>query len=342
MKLKKRLLAGTMTALSCTWLTSAFAYPIVADSESIRMGDILTLYPDHQDPSKVYFFPNSSVIATDQSNMPMFGLTTWGLDQVPFKAEDAGAWMTFTARLTSDPLQKRALESYLKDNPSKRLAVIPVKESTVGLSSSTNSKQVFSKLIEEMSLSPYAGHAEDEVGFSGTLTGLGAKVFREAVKKPDFFKIHYCYSFDGAGPNMDAKITVNWKRVYDHYYASFSYGSWWRKVTVTREVEKLRQKGFVRWEINGGDKDDQEYVKIIAEMIVKRLFKPVLQYVPAGQASKPRGWSFMNFGFTSTHRSEFKEETWIMSRRELVERERCLPVNVRDVKKYYNDLVSNL
>lgn len=326
--------------VSVLFSANLMAYPIVADSEAIRYGEILTLYPDHKDPNKVYFFPNSSMIARDSSNMPMFGLTTWGLNQVPFDPEQAGAWMTMTARLTSDPLQQKALESFLKDHPQKRLAVIPVKESTLGINSSKEGSP-FGALIDEYSLSPYSGHAEDEIGFMGTLTGIGAKVFKEAVKKPDSFKINYCYSFDGAGPDMDAFIRVKWKRVYDHYRSTFSAGGWFRRVKITREVEKLRQKGDVYWEVNGGTADDNFYVKQIAEKIVERLFKPELQYVPASQTA-PKGWSFMRFGHSSTHRSEHKEETWRMSRRELVERQRCLPVNVRDVKDHYNDLVSDV
>ena len=318
----------------------SFSYPIVADSEKIQFGEILTLYPDHRDPNKVYFFPNSSILAKDTSGLPMFGLTTWGLDDGDL--QEAGAWMTFTARLASDPLQQIALERYLKDNPGKSLAVIPVKQSTLGLETNNEGSSPFGTLFSEMSISDLAGHAEDEIGFMSTLTGVGAKVFKEAVKKPDAFKLTYCYSFDGAGPDMDAKITVKWKRVYDHYRASFSYGGWFRKVRITKEVEKLRQSGDVKWEINGGNADDQTYVKQVAEAIVSRLFTPVLQYVPAGQTKESRKWSFLSFGFSSTHRSELKTETWEMSRRELVERERCIPVNVKDVKPHYNQLVTDL
>ena len=326
--------------LFLTLSSQSFAYPIVSDSEAIRYGDVLTLYLDHREANKVYFAPNSSMLAKDNSDMPMFGLTTWGLNEVPFRPENAGAWVTFTARLTSDPLQAAALARYLEDNPNKRVAIIPVKESTLGLESNKPGAP-FSKLFDEMSISRIGGHLEDEIGFMSTLTGIGAKVFKEAVKKPDSLKIQYCYTFDGAGPDMDAKITVNWQRVYDHYRSSFTVGRWWRKATITREVEKLRQSGHVKWEINGGTADDQEYVKEVAEQIVKRLFVPILQYVPAGQTKEARGWSFMSFNHSSTHRSEHKEEVWEMSRRQLVERERCLPVNVRDVKNYYTDLVSD-
>lgn len=169
-----------------TFSSQSFAYPIVADSESIRMGDILTLYPDHHDANKVYFFPNSSMIAKDSSSMPQFGLTTWGLLSTPFDPEKAGAWMTFTARLSNDPLQQKALDNYLKDNPGKRIAVIPVKVSTLGIRTNKSDRSPFSKLIDEMSISDLGGSAADEVGFMGTLTGIGAKVFKSAVKKPNF------------------------------------------------------------------------------------------------------------------------------------------------------------
>lgn len=328
--------------ITLLFTTTIWAYPIVSESEKIKVGDILTLYPDHKDTNKVYFFPNSSMIARDSSNLPMFSLTTWGLLEIPYRPDQAGAWLTFTARLTSDPLQKKALESYLKDFPTKRLAVIPVKDTVVGIKSSEGKVAPFEKLIEQMSLSDFAGHAEDEIGFMGTLTGIGAKVFKEAVKKPDMFKIFYCYSFDGAGPDMDALIKVDFKRVYSYFRTSVSFSKgWFSKVHITKEVEKLKQQGAVSWEINGGNANDEEYIKLITNSIVKRLFVPELQVGAGNPGDSKRDWPFISFNLHHKSVEELKNETWTISRRQIVERDRCVPINVRDVSEHFSLLVSD-
>lgn len=50
------------------------ALPLLSENAAKRVSEILTLYPDSQDPKKFYYFPNSSVLAQDAGGRPLFSL----------------------------------------------------------------------------------------------------------------------------------------------------------------------------------------------------------------------------------------------------------------------------
>lgn len=312
--------------------SKAFALPLLAESAALNVSSNLTLYPDHEDKNKFYFFPNSSRISSNDQGLPMFSFTHWGLKSGPLK--DAGAYMVFTNRLDSDRSQKEAIEAFLDANPAAGVAVLPVQSSMVGIQSESETTPL-SRLFSELNFARVGGRAEDEIGVTSILTGLGAKVLLKAVETPNFFTFNYCYKVVGLGPSFDAKIHVKWDKVYDHFRASVSTGRWWWKANITHEVEKLRQSNLVSWEINGGDATDEEYVKMITAEIVKRLFVNELQYVPAGQTSRDSGWGFLRLNFAHTRREEHKEETWLLKKRLNIHNEHCTAVSLRGVNNHY-------
>jgi hypothetical protein len=335
----------TFTALLMLLSSWAHAVPIVAESAAVNMASALTLYPDHKDANKFYFMPNSSHFARDARGLPLFGFTYWGLDKENAEFEtnflsNGGAYMVFTAKLTPDLDQRNAIERFLKENPQSKIAVLPVMESTIGLTSTNADSAPLGILFQEMNFSR-AGRAEDEIGFNGILTKVGAKVFKSALQNPMLLKTDYCYKFQGYGPTMDAVIEVKWQRVYDHYRAAFGGRRWFSRVSVVKEVEKLRQDGYVHWEINGGDASDKEYVQEVVEKIVERLFKPELQYVPAGMSHGGGKWSYLSLSYSQTHREELKTEMWSLSQRALVEREMCLPITLKDLGPYLDQVMQN-
>lgn len=105
-----------------------------------------------------------------------------------------------TTRLDSDELQKNAIENFLEDNPKAKLAVIPVKSSTIGLSTSKTGFAPLARLFEEFNFAKHGGRAEDEIGINAILTGTGAKVFRTMLLDQEggsLINFEYCYTFQG-------------------------------------------------------------------------------------------------------------------------------------------------
>jgi hypothetical protein len=316
---------------------AAGALPLLAENAATRVSEVLTLYPDHEDKNKFYFFPNSSMMVRSSENIPSFSLTYYGLENST--PDDGGAYMVFSTRLKSDSLQKKALEEFLAQNPNARIGVLPVQASTIGLTSTTPGVLPLATLFKEFNFSQKAGRAEDEIGVSAVLTEVGARVFRKAVLGPgDIFKADYCYKVVGLGPAMDAKVTARMDRVYDYFRTSVSYGALWWGGTITKEVESLIDQRLITYEVNGGDAKDIEYVRAIVEQITKRIFIPELNMSHSGDT---RVWSGTPFSLNLNmgHREELKEETWYLKERKNIEQEFCVPMVVRELRDYANQLV---
>ncbi len=316
----------------------SYALPLLAQSTGLNVLNALTLYPDSENPNLFYFMPNSSEFARERSSgLPSFGFTYWGLEDP--RNTDAGGYMVFSMRLQSDADQKIALNAAIASG--KQIAVLPVQESTIGITSTNTSAGVpLGVLFNEFHFSHRAGRAEDEVRVKAVLTKTGPKGMKNINENPAILKVDYCYKVQGLGPNFDASITVDWKRVYDDFQAHASAGGFWHRWSIDAEVEKLRENRIVQIEINGGNAKDEEYVKGVADQIVTKLFVPELQSTPTS-SSGSGGWSFSRYSLKLTSREELKQEHWIMKRRDLVDREFCVPLVLNEIHNYKNQLVKN-
>lgn len=329
---------GALFALGLTTLaTPAHALPLLAETAGLKVSDILTVYPDSEDPNLVYFIPNSSKMARDSAGLPQFGLTYWGLGSGQ-PLDQAGAYLTFSLRLDSDESQRKALDSLIAEG--KRVAVLPVQESTVGITSTKKDAATpLGRLFEEFNFAQRGGLYGDEVGVNAVLTGVGAKVFKAAIDNPQLLKAEYCSKVVGLGPDFRGKVTVDMKRVYTHFQTHASFGAWWLRVDISAEYEKLKKSGAIKIEAQGGDATDEEYLRKVGEDITKRIFTPELKMVP-GQA-QTSGWGFNRLSLNATHKEEEDHQTFEYIRRENVEREFCSNLAIKDLQPYKDQIVRN-
>lgn len=337
----RKTLLGLGAAIALGSATTANALPLLAENAGVKVTDILTLFPDSNDPNVFYFFPDSSGVVFDETTkLPQLGFTYWGLyrDQKPVpysELTDAGGWLTFTARLKSGPSQRAALQSLIDEG--KRVAVLPVQESTISLTSSKSGETPASRLFEEFHFAPKAGLAETEVGVNAVLTGLGAKVFKAGIDNPQLIKTDLCYKVKGLGPNMKGHIMVQWDKVYDHFEAQFSAGGFFRRADIAVEVEKLNQKNLVKLVLDGGDATEMEKLYEITNTIIARLFVPDLKMEPVGH--KTGGWSFSRFSMKVTHKEELKREEWNIEKRDIIDREFCSTMRLSDLTGFKKNIM---
>lgn len=307
---------------------SAHALPLLSENAAKRVSELLTLYPDSQDPRKFYYFPNSSTLAQDRAGRPLFSLAYYGLDNA--SPDDGGGLLNAVFRLDVNAPMRTAVREFLEQNPDAGLAVIPVKASTV----SSGQLNMYRNLV----LPPHGGRAEDEMGMSIELTEIGAQIFRAKAKSGTGPQLNYCYKVEGLGPNMDAHLVIEWQQLYEYFRASASAGALWWRTTITREVEKLYNTQHIFVTINGGDAQKQDYVYKIVDQMIAKLFEPKLDYNRSATnvvfASTP-----LQFAFNSVKKEELHRFEGRIVLRDLVEREFCVDLSVKDVAPYYNELV---
>lgn len=318
----------------------AKAIPLFGETAGTIKEGILTLYKDSHDPKKLYFFPNSTKFSLDNSKTPLFNFVYWGLNN-PQVGVEAGGYMTMSTHLASDVDQKKALDKFIAEHPEKEIAVLPIKSSMIGLQTTAKNSAPLSALFTEFNFSRSGGRAEDEIGVNAVLTPTGARAFKALLKKEQagqLLALHYCYTIQGLGPNMDATVSVNMRRVYDYFEASHSGGYWWASWSIKEVVEKLADERSIVITMNGGDAKQWEVLNKIAETITARLFKPELAATPVSPASTNR---LFQFGVGHVHKEELKTETWTMTRRDLEDREFCTAAVIKDLDGYQDKLITS-
>ncbi|MEK2646774.1 hypothetical protein [Bdellovibrio sp. BCCA] len=333
MKNKALLLGFLLTSLLSK---PVLAVPLFGETAGTIKNGILTLYRDHANLNKVYFFPNSTRFSADNSGVPLFNFVYWGLEN----PASGGAYMTMTTHLASDTDQKAALDTYMKEHPEVEVAVLPIKSSTIGLQTTAAGAQPLSDLFKEFNFAQHGGRAEDEIGVNSVLTSVGAKAFKALLTKSAgsaLLKMDYCYKVQGFGPNMDASIRVNMKRVYEYFQASHSGGWGWFSWSIQSVVEKLHAERAIEITMNGGDAKEWEYLQKISETITARMFVPELAATPV-TATAPSNRLF-HFGGGSVRKEELQTETWNWKRTDLEERDFCTAVVIKDLDKYRDRLV---
>lgn len=322
--------------LGMTIANKASALPLFGETEGTIKNGIVTLYKDSEDPKKVYFFPNSTRFSVDKQGVPLFNFVYWGLNG---GSADQGAYMSMSTHLSTDADEQAALNSYTKDNPEMKVAVLPVKSSVIGLTSTDPSQPPLSLLFKEFNFSKVGGRAEDEIGINAVLTPIGAKAFKALLTKApggSAFKADYCYTVQGLGPNMKASITVDMRRVYDYFEANHSGGWGFFAWNIRTIIEKLQQNNTIQVQMLGGDAQMWEYLDKISETITARLFKPELSASPITTASGNR---LFNFGVGWVHKEELKTETWTWDRKDIVDREFCTAITLKDLDQYRSKLI---
>lgn len=316
----------------------ALAVPLFGESAGTIKEGILTLYRDHQDPKKVYFFPNSTRFSTDQQKIPLFNFVYWGIDK-PQGDVVPGAYLTMSTHLASDESQQRALDNFMQNHPEMEIAVLPIKSSMVGLQTTIADEAPLKTLFTEFNFAKVGGRAEDEIGVNAVLTPVGARAFKALLKNEvagQKLKFDYCYVVQGYGPNMDARVSVNMRRVYEYYELSARGGWAWFSWRIRSVVEKLHDERAIQITMNGGDAKQWEVLNTVAADITSRLFKPELSASPVTPASSNR---FYSFGGGAVKKEELKQEVWNYTRRDLEEREFCTAVAIKDLNGHQQKLV---
>lgn len=338
--------ALTILLLMEVLLVRASAVPLFGETAGTIKHGVLTLYKDHQNPNKVYFFPNSTEFLKSTRGFPLFNFVYWGLNKGSGSGQVVGAYMTMSSRLSMDKDQKLALQNYIASNPHMEVAVLPIKSSVIGLSTTAQGGPPLKNLFTEFNFSKVGGRAEDEIGINAVLTETGARAFRALLlsrSEGSLIKFDYCYKIEGYGPNMDASVSVDMKRVYDIFQAKASFGGWfWNARSIRMVTETLRDNRDVRITMNGGDATEMEVLTKISEVITARLFTPELANSP-NRSAVPQASSnaFFTFNASSLNQSELKNETWHFVRRDLVEREFCTAISIKDLQPYLSELVTS-
>lgn len=338
--IKSKLWLGVMSLL---WVAGqADALPVLRESAGdFGAGGFVTIYPDHRDSNLFYFMPNKMDFTKGPDGTPTFGMTTYGVETGDPKK--AYGFATFTLRpLLSEDVDQQ-LKLFLKKNPNARLAPLPVGESymTIGTARDGTPSEAGKKLFESWDLPFRGGVLETEVGGNVYLSGLGAILMTNAIKNPSMVQLNSCYTVDGVTPFMDATVTVDYKRVFDHTKKKFGVGWGWFGASISKEVQKLVETGAMTIELHG-DTKFEEVVMEMARQIAADYMKPDLSLGTADVSDSGKvPFKHMRFGWGSVHIEERHHATLNIRKQANITDIRCIAAPFRGLTPYAARIIQN-
>ncbi|HXH31901.1 MAG TPA: hypothetical protein VNJ01_13915 [Bacteriovoracaceae bacterium] len=313
----KKLYSGLAVSLISL---NALALPILAESED-GTGLLATIYPDHEDSSKFYFFPNSGALEKGPNGEPRFGMRYW----TPKTENSSAGYFSGIFRLYLQGDLGQAVENYKKAG--KKIAVIPVQESHLYFMRDEVGNPVITDLYKQVSLPRFSGRAEDSIGISGTLTVDGADAMASILLAGgNAADLKYCYEIKGVSPVFHAQIHLNYKKVYEHFKAQAGGGRHWWKWSIRTEIQKLVEDGTIKIEINGGTANQYDYVMALADRMVLKFMDPVLDNRQASTSGR------YSVGYSKT--VEDRELSFDLKQREIISREYCVSLGLGELKKF--------
>jgi len=298
---------------------NALALPILTESEN-GAGSLATIYPDHENPNKVYFMPNKGGLLTYEDGTPQFSLVYWGKNT----PDNSGGLMTAMLGLSIGKDLQAAIDAQLAKK--KSVAVIPVQSSYIDFVSK-DEKPIMQKYFEEIDVPDFGGRFEDSIGVMASLTHLGTKTLPYSFKSGGAASnLNYCYQVTGVSPVFNAKIELNYNKVYTHFLAQASTGKWFWKAKIRTEIEKLVENKSIKITINGGDANKYDYIMALADRMVEKFFEPQLQ--------NRRNSAGGRIGISYTKIIEDRDMTYTLTQREIIKRDFCVALDMGAIKNF--------
>ena len=312
-------LSSIALALALTSL-NAVALPILTESED-GTGLLATIYPDHENTNKVYFFPNSGGLEKTDAGVPRFGMSYW----TPEAGDTTAGYFSGIFHLGVSGDLKAAVDNLKKAG--KQVAVIPVQESHLYFMQDREGGRLMTDLYKEISMAPFSGRAEDSIGISASLTKSGALMLSSILSAGgNGADLNYCYEIKGLSPLFHASIQLNYKKVYTHFLAQASGGRWFWKWQIRTEIEKLVEDGDIKIEINGGTANQYDYIMALVDRMVTKFMVPILD--------NRKGQTSGRFSVSLTVIEEDRELSFDLKQRELISREYCVALGLDQLKEF--------
>lgn len=263
------------------------AQPVWID-QPIQAGDLI-LFPHITDSTKYYYLPNKLALGTTESGLPQFSFLRYvqnvktkpGTDQVV--EGEGGGIVHALVELKVTEEQIRRAQSVLRSKMDNDEAIIagPIiyKGGNFSLVSSfAEEGSEFTKKVIGMGRAPvFVGN---KAAVSIRLTKLGAKILWESCQTPTpDLSFSFVMDFSGYRSPMQARIEVDWDKVYTH--EAFSFGvdvGYPPYFSVGADIEaafdELREDGTIKVINFGADEKMEELVDAAYKKILDMMFEP--------------------------------------------------------------------
>ncbi|MGB9906186.1 MAG: tetratricopeptide repeat protein [Candidatus Saccharicenans sp.] len=266
-------------------------WPLVAEVavEEVVQAGRFVFYRDHADPHKYYYVPDQPRLATKRDGTPEFTFIKY--TKTDSTSKGGVIHFLVTWGFTSGELN--SAESALKSvDPQAKLAgPVPFKEGTFQIISATAGKDgIFNRRIVGEGKAPVLPGQKAAVSIA--LTEEGASLLWESFKNPTSdVSVQYVLKFSGITPAFQAKLKVDWDKVYTQHDIKTAVEGTVKVVKLRADLgatlEELRQKGAIQLEVVGENENMQKLLETAYNHILQLMCDKVPMETggPSGQSA---------------------------------------------------------
>ncbi len=282
---------------------AALAFAEVALDEVVQAGRFV-FYRDHADPHRYYYVPDAPRLAAKRDGTPEFTFIKY----TKTGGETKGGVVHFLVTWGYTSGELSAAESALKaTDPQARIAgPVPFKEGTFQVVSATAGEGgLFNRRIVGEGKAPVLPGQKAAVSIA--LTEEGASLLWESFKNPTSdVSVLFALKFTGVTPAFQAKLKVDWDKVYTHHDVRVAAEGTIKVVKLKAEMQaildELRQRGVIQLDVVGENENMQKMLDTVYTHILNMMCEPVptgggapsppVKAPMAAAALGPPAWSY--------------------------------------------------
>lgn len=242
----------------------------VSLDEVIQSGRFL-FYRDHADPHKYYYVPDEPRLATRRDGTPEFTFIKY----TKTGGEMKGGVIHFlvTWGLTSTEIGSAESALQLFDEEGKIVGPVPFKEGTFKIISATaGADGIFEAKVCGEGKAPIMPGQKGAVSIA--LNQEGASLLWESFKNPTTdVSVMFLLKYNGITPAYEAKLKVDWDKVYTHHDVSLKGSGVVKVVKLQAELqaifEELRQQGAIQLDVTGESKEMEKLLEMTYGHLIK-------------------------------------------------------------------------
>lgn len=269
---------------------------VLLDVEPVQVKNAL-LFRDHADPHGYHYMPLAPRIAAWPDGVPKFSF----IQYVRTGKEITGGILHFlcTFGLDQAELNEARKELARVDKDGKILGPVMFTKGDFHLiSASAGEGGVFARKVAGTGKAPLLAGSEAAVSIA--LTEEGSTLLLNSFKQPTSdVSVQFVLTYQGLTPAYQAKLTVDWEKVYDHKEFKMSAGNFLVSAQIQKVYAELREQGAIKLDVIGEDTKMDELLETAYNTITKMMFdaKPVrAEDIGKSQASTGSNWLGKLFG----------------------------------------------
>ncbi|MHB8094391.1 MAG: hypothetical protein ACYDH0_05555 [Candidatus Aminicenantales bacterium] len=277
-------------------LTFALRAEVLLDVEPIQITNAL-LFRDHADPHGYHYMPLGPRISAWPDGVPKFSF----IQYVRTGKDVTGGILHFlcTFGLTAEELSAARRELTRLDKDGRILGpVMFTKGDFHIISASAGEGGVFARKVCGTGKAPLLAGSEAAVSIA--LTEEGSTLLMNSFRQPTSdVSVQFVLTYQGLTPAYQAKLTVDWDKIYNHREFKMNAGSFFVSAQIQKIYAELKEQGAIQLEVIGEDTRMDELLQTAYNTIAKMMFdaKPVKpEDIGKSQASTGSNWLGKLFG----------------------------------------------